>query len=142
MNLLEAIEAVELFTFVESNDQGLECIKAKIRDGFYFHNKYLLDHDLDALIDYTWQMENFVKVVSETEDEILLFKTAVETIKKYRTDTALKNSITMDNIKFIEDEEVKIEKPKKPRKKTNKINKTNKKLKNKITGGQKNGNKT
>ena len=84
MNLLEAIEAIELFTFTEENDRGIECIKAKLNDGFYFHQKYLFEHDLDALINYTWQMDNFVKIVSETEDEKILFNTAVETIKNYQ----------------------------------------------------------
>jgi len=105
MNLLEAIETIELFTFTEENDKGIECIKAKLNDGFYFHQKYLFEHDLDALIDYTWQMGNFVKAVSETEDEVILFNVAVETIKKYRKSKELKNTILMENVKFIEDEE-------------------------------------
>ena len=123
MNLLQAIENIELFTFIESNDKALECIKTKLLDGFYFHNKYLLEHDLDALIDYTWQMTNFVNIVSETEDEKILFNASVEMIKEYKKSNLLKNTIVMDNIKFIEDEEdieKIVEKPKKTRKKSSK----------------------
>ena len=125
MNLLQAIEAIELFTFLESNDQGLECIKTKLVDGFYFHNKYLLEHDLDALVDYTWQMENFVNIVSEIEDEKILFAEAVKTIKEYRKNPILINTITMDNVKFIDDDEVEEIKPiKKTRKKSEKKSKS------------------
>ena len=142
MNLLEAIEVIELFTFTEENDRGIECIKTKLNDEYYFHKKYLFEHDMDALIDYTWQMGNFVKVVSQTEDEIILFDAAVETIKKYRNSKELKNTIIMENVKFIEDEED--VKKTKPTKKSNK--KTSKKrsitILNEETGGEANGNKT
>ena len=74
MNLLEAIEVIELFTFTEENDRGIECIKTKLNDEYYFHKKYLFEHDMDALIDYTWQMGNFVKVRTERGVWLLHFQ--------------------------------------------------------------------